>query len=281
MPELPEVQTIVDGLTRLLLERRIESVTVLRPSSIRGDIPAFRQRLEGKTIGEIQRRGKYILFRLKPEGWLIAHLKMTGKFTLQPVAQMPGAYDRVVLTLADDWKLVFFDIRGFGRLEGVDDPSGHAALSRLGWDPWDERLTPLSLTRRLKTRKAAIKTALLDQTIIAGLGNIYASEVLFDARIHPGLSACDLSGRQAKVLIGAIRKILRQALRYNGTTISDYRRVDEKQGGFQEFLKVYGRKGQPCRHCSTDIIRIVQNQRSTFLCPICQQNAAFDLSIDA
>jgi formamidopyrimidine-DNA glycosylase len=271
MPELPEVQTIVDALNRDLLGRRITTVLIARTSSVRGDISLFQQCLEGKTIREVRRKGKYILFGFDPEGWLIAHLRMTGKFTLQPRSQTPGAYDRVVLTFSDDWKLVFFDIRGFGKLETIADPSRHAVLSRLGWDPWDKRLTPLSLRRRLKGKKTAIKTALLDQTIIAGIGNIYASEILFDARIDPGLRAGRLSSRQVSVLIGSVRSILRQALKHNGTTISDYRRVDDKHGGFQEFLRVYGRKAQPCRRCAAPIVRIVQNQRSTFLCPICQK----------
>jgi len=270
MPELPEVQTVVDELSRVIPGHRIRSVDILRPSLIVGDTAEFQQRLQGRVIERVLRKGKYLLFALDPEAWLIAHLKMTGQFIFQSAGRALRKHDRVIFRLDGRKVLVFADIRCFGRLEGVDRIDNHPGLTALGWDPWDAGLTPESLRRRLQRTRSAIKTVLLDQTIIAGLGIIYVAEALFAARLHPQLPAHSLSRPQLKRLLDAIRKILTQALEFNGTTISDYRRVDEKQGSFQKFLKVYGKKGQKCHRCSSEIVRIVQNQRSTFLCPLCQ-----------
>ena len=271
MPELPEVQTIVNELETNLPGRKISSCHIIRESIIQGDQSRFKKTVINKTIIRIDRIGKYIVFHLSAEIWIIAHLRMTGKFVLQPHSRSTHKHDRVIFELDNQLKLIFSDVRCFGTLELSNDLGKHKRLNQLGLDPWSVQLSAKKLKKRFNTCTIPIKTALLDQKIIAGLGNIYASEILFDSGINPRIPANKLSEEKLSVIIKSMRKILRQALKYNGTSISDYRRVDEKQGMFQNFLKVYGKVDQKCLNCSSKIEKIVQNQRSTFLCPICQK----------
>ncbi len=271
MPELPEVQTIVDELTNAVVAETIMSCRILRDSVIQGDSRHFGQILKNQRIEEIVRKGKYIVFSFSGSFWMVAHLKMTGKFILQNQSESPHKHDRVVFYLDNGRKLIFNDVRCFGRLELVEDLSAHSGLMKLGWDPWDNDLTAKTFLRKIRSRSIPIKTTLLDQSVIAGLGNIYVSEALFDAAINPTLEANSITERQVSKLLRSIRKILTLALKYNGTSISDYRRIDEKQGMFQNFLQVYGKEGQSCNKCASEIAKITQNQRSTFLCPICQK----------
>jgi len=255
----------------MITGRKISSCHILRDSIIQGDRNHFKKIVENNSILKIERRGKYIIFGLSSNHWMIVHLRMTGKFVLQPHSTRTKKHDRVIFDLDNHQKLIFSDVRCFGKLEVVENPKIHRGLSLLGLDPWSRKLTANTLKFCLDCRKISIKTALLDQKIIAGLGNIYVSEILFDAGIDPTLPANTLSQKKLSTIIRSMRKILSSALKYNGTSISDYRRVDEKQGLFQNFLKVYGKRDQECSTCSSKIERIVQNQRSTFLCPTCQK----------
>ncbi|MBT7712436.1 MAG: bifunctional DNA-formamidopyrimidine glycosylase/DNA-(apurinic or apyrimidinic site) lyase [Deltaproteobacteria bacterium] len=271
MPELPEVQTIVNELQTNLPGRKISSCRIIRESIVHGDHNRFQKIVEKKTIIKIDRLGKYIVIHLSTDVWIIVHLRMTGKFVLQPDSRSTHKHDRAVFQLDNRLKLIFSDVRCFGTLEVCDDLGKHKGLRQLGLDPWSKKLTAGILKLKFDARKIPIKTALLDQKIIAGLGNIYASEILFDAGINPMIPANKLSKGKLSAIIQSMRKILSLALKYNGTSISDYRRVDEKQGMFQNFLKVYGKADQKCLNCSCKIEKIVQNQRSTFLCPLCQK----------
>jgi len=270
MPELPEVQTVVNELSNTVKNRRILSAEVLRDSIVVNKRREFRGLIQNKKISDIQRRGKYIIFVFDDKTCMIAHLKMTGKFIVQSIDTMPHIHDRVVFELNKNQKLIFNDSRCFGRIQAVQDLKDHSGISKLGWEPWDKQLTHYRFKKRTSKRKIAVKPLLLDQTVIAGIGNIYASEILFDAALNPHTSIQSLSKKQFSRLLSSTRLILRQALKHNGTSISDYRRVDEKKGAFQRFLKVYGKDGQPCHVCDTDIIKTKQNQRSTFFCPKCQ-----------
>jgi len=271
MPELPEVQTIVNELERVLPGKRIKSCRVLRDNIVKGDQHRFGQQVKNKNISKIERRGKYIVITLSSSQVIIVHLRMTGKFIFQPLTSPAQKHDRVVFELQNQQKLIFSDVRCFGTLELVNDINKHIGLSQLGFDPWSPQLTVGILQKKLKNRQIPIKTALLDQKLIAGLGNIYASEILFDAGIRPDIPANQLTLGKLASIIRSMRKILSLALKYNGTSISDYRRIDEKQGMFQNFLKVYGKAEQKCINCSSSIMKITQNQRSTFLCPGCQK----------
>ncbi|PCI29894.1 MAG: DNA-formamidopyrimidine glycosylase [SAR324 cluster bacterium] len=271
MPELPEVQTIVNDLAPEISQQKILGCAIHRESVLRTAPQEFVRIVVGAKFVSVKRVGKYILFSLDERGWLLAHLRMTGKFILQQAPIKVHPHDRVVFALENGKSLIFSDVRCFGTLEHLSTLEDHIGLNRQGWDPWSSHLTASSLRQRLEKRRSPIKTVLLDQTLIAGLGNIYAAEILFDAAIDPQSKANSLSLHQLKQLVFSIRKILDLALIHNGTSISDYRRVDDQTGEFQHFLKVYGKTGTACVRCSTLIIRIKQNQRSTFLCPHCQK----------
>lgn len=270
MPELPEVQTVVNELNRSVLGNTIKSVQINRSSVIKGDVRKFQMLIKNKKIAGIERKGKYLLFSLGNRLVMIVHLRMTGKLIVQsaPITEMK--YSRVVFHLDRNLVLIYSDVRCFGTIELTDSIESNIALNRLGWEPWDDQLTAPNLGKKLKGRSASIKALLLDQHIIAGLGNIYASEILFDATIDPFKQGFQLNEQQIKRLICSIRLILNKALKYNGTSISDFRRIDDKPGSFQNFLKVYGKQGQPCIKCNTPIVKVKQNQRSTYLCPHCQ-----------
>lgn len=271
MPELPEVQTIVNELNNTVRGKEILNCRVLRESIIRSDLESFRQLLKNRKIGKIYRRGKYLLFDLGNNSSLVVHLRMTGKFILESAEVSRAPHHRVIFDLDDGSRLIFHDVRCFGTLEFVPDIRDFKKIEALGWDPWEKRLTAQNLRKKIQTRRTSLKAILLDQGVIAGLGNIYASEILFDAKLNPESKGAELSTGQAGRLIRSVRKILKLAMKYNGTSISDYRRVDDKQGTFQNFLNVYGKEGENCPRCSTPIIKIKQNQRTTYLCPECQK----------
>jgi formamidopyrimidine-DNA glycosylase len=271
MPELPEVETIVRELAARLPGRRVTKVQVFRRDALGKATPrAFRAGLMGRTFAAVRRRGKFLLFDLIPAGHLVAHLRMTGKFTLSPPLAAPDPHHRVWLHLDDGGILVFQDLRCFGTLELVERLEECRGLARLGTEPLSPAFSVAWLGERLSRSRAPLKHWLMDQTRIAGLGNIYACEILFGAGLSPRRRADRVTGAQTGLLWKVVRKVLGQAIRKNGTTISDFRRVDEKRGEFQRFLKVYGREGEPCPACGTAVRRIRQQQRSTFYCPACQ-----------
>ena len=271
MPELPEVQTIVTELNRQVLRRRVLSCRIFRSAVIRGDADGFTRRVTGRKIAEIKRRGKYILIVLDCNVTVVTHLRMTGKFVIAGCLRRRHRHDRLAFLLHDGRKLVFNDPRVFGRLEICNDIAKHSGLAKLGWEPWDEEISASELRERLKGSAKPVKSLLLDQSFIAGIGNIYASEILYDAGIHPARKSNSLDGSELIRLIRSLRKILKKAIAENGTSISDYRRVDNKTGNFQRFLKVYGREGESCVRCSKPIRKLRQNQRSSFLCSSCQK----------
>ncbi len=298
MPELPEVETVVRELNRSLPGRRVRGVEVFRRDALGRVAPEiFAAALTGRTFGPIGRHGKFLLFRLDPGGFLVAHLRMTGKFILASAGsarklrltaagsageprtedapsappRQPPAHHRVWFHLDDGRTLVFQDMRCFGTLAYVDRLDQSASLAKLGLDPYAPGFTAGWLAAALAGSRAPLKHWLMDQTRIAGLGNIYASEVLFRSGLSPKRRAHRVKPEQARGLHRAIRAVLAQAIRKNGTTISDFRRVDEKFGEFQRYLKVYGRAGQPCPACGAAILRIRQQQRSTFYCKACQR----------
>jgi formamidopyrimidine-DNA glycosylase len=271
MPELPEVETIVRELRPALAGRSIREVEVFRGDAL-GSVDAveFAAALRGRSFGRVSRRGKYLIFRLEPALYLIGHLRMTGKFILSPPLPAPQAHHRVWFWLDDGSLMIFQDMRCFGTLDLADRLPDVPSLARLGMEPLSRRFTPGWLAEALGRSRAPLKNWLMDQSKVAGLGNIYAAEILHRAGLSPLRPACRVGPREAEGLHRAVRGVLRQAIRKNGTTISDYRRVDDKTGEFQNLLRVYGRERAPCPRCRTPIARIRQQQRSTFYCPSCQ-----------
>ena len=272
MPELPEVETVVRELREEICGDTITSVEIFRSNPIvQGDLDAFQEQLSGRKFLDVTRRAKYLIFHLEPKRYLVAHLRMTGKFIVSDPLPEPTKYNRIWFHLKSGRLMIFDDIRCFGTLEVYDDLDDSKSLLKLGIEPLSNAINPSFFSKRLASSKREIKSVLLDQKIVAGLGNIYVSEILFHARIHPQRSAGSIKKKEWSMLIKYTKFILKEAIKNNGTTISDFRRVDDKTGTFQQFLKVYDKKEKPGTECGVPIKRIVQQQRSTFFCPECQK----------
>lgn len=272
MPELPEVETIVNDLRQRLVGRRFTNVAVCWAGSIaEPHLDKFRRRIRGQRILDVRRRGKYLIFSLLGDDSFVVHLKMTGQLLLRPATAERDKYARLVFDLDDGKQLRFVDMRKFGRVYLVDDPE--AIVGELGPEPLTEDFTPEALMRMLRRRWGRIKPLLLNQRFIAGIGNIYADEILFAARIHPTRSADTLTSAEIEGLYRAIRDVLRQGIQNRGTTLDDkaYRDAEGRAGGNQDNLRVFRRAGQPCPRCGGTIQRIVVGGRGTYFCPRCQE----------
>ncbi|MCD6289213.1 MAG: bifunctional DNA-formamidopyrimidine glycosylase/DNA-(apurinic or apyrimidinic site) lyase [Anaerolineae bacterium] len=270
MPELPEVETVARELRPHLIGRQITKATVYWPRSIAcPSAEEFSKLVCGRRILNVARRGKYLLFPLA-DGWtLLIHLRMTGNLHVQPTEHPLNRHTRVILSLDDGYTLRFTDQRKFGRLWLTQTPE--AIVGKLGPEPLDPSFTARDLATRLWGRRAPIKAVLLDQRCIAGLGNIYADEVLFAAGIDPRRPANSLTDTEVHRLHAAIRTILAEAIRAKGSTLRDYRPPTTGSGQFQAHLQVFRREGKPCPICGTPVQRVRLAQRSTFFCPHCQR----------
>ncbi|MGD0611488.1 MAG: bifunctional DNA-formamidopyrimidine glycosylase/DNA-(apurinic or apyrimidinic site) lyase [Anaerolineales bacterium] len=264
MPELPEVETIARNLRPVLVGKRILSAslrwkrTLVQPSSA-----AFKKRLVGQRIEEIGRRAKFLCLQLSRDTLLI-HLRMSGGLAAVVGSYQPARHDRLILELTEDTRLVFTDARKFGRVWLTADPS--AVLADLGPEPLSDDFTPQGLYTRLHQRHRQLKPLLLDQTFLAGLGNIYTDEALHMAKLHPRLLSDSVTPDQAGSLWLAIREVLGEGIRRNGASIDWVFRG----GDFQNHFRVYQRTGEPCPVCGTRIERLVVGQRGTHYCPNCQ-----------
>lgn len=270
MPELPEVETIVRGLRGKLVGKTIAEVVVRKPQVV-DDPSTFPVRLRGRRIEGVQRRGKYILLGLGGSTLLI-HLGMTGRLIYDPQWVPWEKHTHLIFSFEAGGQLAYHDPRRFGRLSLIEADGNQVSpsLLKLGLDPLEPDFTLEEFARLIGRSGRAIKDFLLDQTKIAGIGNIYACEILHHASLHPGMRGKDLFPFQVQGLHRAIREILSWGIAHRGTTISDYRDAGGKKGSFQKFLRVYGQEGKGCRRCGGMIARIVQCQRSTFFCPSCQ-----------
>lgn len=273
MPELPEVETIVRGLGPILKGRAIRRVHVLQENVVAYPSPEdFRRELTGRRIGRLSRRGKYILLHLSGGLILTIHLRMTGQLVYQPEAGSLPKHTHVALEL-DSGLLRFTDTRRFGRLWLISEAETDkvSGLSALGVEPLNKEFTEDSFKELLRGRRGRIKSLLLDQHLIAGLGNIYTDEALHRAGIHPARSAADLSARETRALYQAVREILTEGIAHGGTSIRDYVDAAGEEGHFQKKLRVYGRGGKPCARCGRPITRTVCAGRGTYYCPHCQK----------
>lgn len=274
MPELPEVETIAADLRPQLVGARFVAGHILWPATLAEPTPdLLNARLAGRQVLDVGRRGKYLLIHLDPAAALIFHLRMTGRLDVVPdgAAILAGPHLRAWFALADGRRLAFTDTRKFGRIWLVEDAG--RVVGELGPEPLDRLFTPEVLQQRLAGRRTAIKALLLDQTVIAGVGNIYADEALFVAGIHPLRPAASLSAAEIGRLCEAIRLVLRESVEARGTLLRDYRTPYGQDGAYQNRLRVYRQAGQPCPRCGTRIERIRVTQRSTHFCPRCQPAA--------
>jgi formamidopyrimidine-DNA glycosylase len=269
MPELPEVETIVRELRRQVMGKTIDDVRVHWERSVQGRADEFKCRLAGMTIRAISRRGKFIGFALHDGTFFTIHLRMTGKL-VQELDAAGEKHVRVEFRFQDGSALYFVDARKFGRLRLW--PCQSQSCPDLGPEPLNPA-SVLSVLSGLSTRRP-VKTVLLDQSILAGIGNIYADEALSAAGIHPLTPAARLGADQRLRLSRSVPKVLRQAIRRRGTTLRDYRTVAGRSGENQEHLQVYGRAGQPCFTCGAPIEKIRVSGRSAHFCPRCQKKMA-------
>lgn len=283
MPELPEVETVRRGLAPAMTGQRIGRACVNRPD-LRWPLPeGMAGRLEGHNVTALRRRSKYILADLSSGETLIIHLGMSGRMLVSgaPLGRFhhdhpaPQKHDHVVLDMANGARITFNDARRFGAMDLVPTTGieGHWLLRDLGPEPLGNRFDGPYLAARLRGRNTPIKSALLDQRIVAGLGNIYVCEVLHRAGISPKRKAGNISSRRAEALVPVIRDVLTEAIEAGGSSLRDYRQADGELGYFQHGFQVYDREGQPCRTdgCTGTIRRVVQSGRSSFYCATCQR----------
>jgi formamidopyrimidine-DNA glycosylase len=274
MPELPEVETVRRGLALKLTGRRIVRTELRRPDLRRPFPPMLAERLDGATIGALSRRGKYILVELDDNGVLLLHLGMSGRITTGDVnpaaATRDPKHDHVVLTLDDGTIVRFNDPRRFGLLDyfARDQVASHPLLAGMGPEPLEPGFDGRYLAKVLAGKMTPIKAALLDQRIVAGLGNIYVCEALYRARLSPRRLAATVTGTRAERLVAAIRAVLDEAIAAGGSSLRDYVQADGALGYFQHRWAVYGREGEPCPGCTcaVGVSRVVQSGRSTFFC---------------
>ena len=271
MPELPEVETTRRGLTPHLTDQVIRAVVVRHPK-LRWPVPEqLVTLLPGKRIRQIQRRGKYLLFNIE-SGWLIIHLGMSGSLRMVPAAEKPGAHDHFDLVLTNGLAMRLRDPRRFGAvLWAGSNPFTHPLLARLGMEPMTPALSAEKFFQAARTRSAPIKQVLMDSHLVVGVGNIYANEALFAAGIHPKTAAKRLGLARVQRLIDAVNATLTRAIRAGGSSLRDFVKADGEPGYFQLEYAVYGRTGEPCRHCGRPIKQIRQGQRSSFYCAACQK----------
>jgi formamidopyrimidine-DNA glycosylase len=272
MPELPEVETIAAGLRRNLPGLIIRDIALHDPQLLRGSGAAALKNLRRREITNVRRRGKMLLISCRGPIHLLFHLKMTGQFYWAFKDTPRDRHTRLSLRFADSAReLRFRDVRKFGSLRCLQTrrPLNSSELRRLGPEPLElGRRQFLDLIHR---RKGRLKSLLLDQNFVAGIGNIYADEILFRARFHPLAPASRLSDKRTSALWRAIRQVLTNAIAAGGSSIRDYRDSDGIEGRFQTRHRVYGRKGLPCPRCGVKIRRIIVGGRSSFFCPRCQR----------
>lgn len=271
MPELPEVETVVRVIRPLVMERVITDVRLLIPRQLEPQtVQQVRRGLKQKRIVKVERKGKFILIHLD-EGLLLIHLRMTGRLYVRDSAVELTKHERASFILDNGTALVFHDPRTLGTISYCKHTEDVPALTKLGWDPLTDEISVEDIREILAGRTVAIKVLLLDQTVWAGIGNIYASEILWVAGIHPEKQANLLTKHQLQALIEAVPLVLKNALTKGGSTLRDFMSPDGKRGGYSKEFRVYDRDGETCYRCKKPIRRIVQAQRSTYYCAGCQK----------
>jgi len=267
MPELPEVQTVLNGLVKTLSHRKITGLDCFYPGTVIRD-PAIREDpFPAKVVGTA-RRGKYIILNLERNHSLIIHLRMTGKLVHGRGSAGPSSHERACLLLSRDERLHFIDIRTFGKIILCRSDHVENYMPKLGVEPLSDMFAAAHLQQALAKRNGPIKNSLLDQSLVAGLGNIYVNEILFRSGIRPDRKSCFLQPKELTRLVKQTKQVLNEAIAKNGTSISDFRRIDDKSGEFQKFLQIYQKQQCPRGH---EVVRIRQAGRSSFYCPVCQK----------
>lgn len=272
MPELPEVETTRRGIQPHLCGEVVREV-IVRERRLRQPVSVSLAEIEGDSVVSVERRSKYLILALEKSGHLLIHLGMSGSLRLGEPAEDFRKHDHIALTLGSGKQLRYHDPRRFGiwlHLPAGTAPLTHPLLAGLGPEPLGRKFTASHLHAALQARKGPIKVALMDAKVVVGVGNIYASESLFRAGIHPETPANQLNMDTLEKLVRCVRKVLSDSIRQGGTTLRDFLRSDGQPGYFRQRLNVYERKDQPCRTCAEPIQHKVLGQRSTYWCPACQ-----------
>ena len=271
MPELPEVEVIVKGLKKNVLNLKISKVNILN-KNLRYIVPNNLEKLcKDKTIKHILRRGKYGIILLNGNVNIVFHLGMTGKFRLGKIKPNKLIHDHIFIKFYNGINLIYNDVRRFGFISIIHSPIDVYNFKNLGTEPFLLKYIKDSLWEKIKLKKKDIKSILLDQSFIAGIGNIYASEILFDCKINPLKLGQSLDKKSFSNLLKSTEKIIKKAILKGGVSIKDYRNISGDLGYFQISLKVYGREGLSCYNCKSLIVKIRSKGRSTFYCENCQK----------
>jgi DNA-formamidopyrimidine glycosylase len=272
MPEIAEVETVRNTLKKRILNKPIKSVNVRYTKMIESNLEEFKKVLVGRSFLDIKRRGKWLIFDLG-DYYLLSHLRMEGKYFIKNHEEELNKHEHVIITFTDNTDLRYHDTRKFGRMNLIkkEELATAEEIAKQGLEPGDENLTAKYLIDKFKKKRLPIKTVLLDQTIISGLGNIYANEVLFAAGIDPLKKACDVSLEEASRIVTESNRIIKAAIKMGGTTIKSYTSSLGVTGRFQQYLCVHKREGMPCLKCGTTILNMKVNGRSTYFCPKCQE----------
>lgn len=272
MPEIAEVETVRNTLKNMILNKIIVDVNIIYPKMIESNPKQFKENLVGQSFIDILRKGKWLIFELN-DYYLLSHLRMEGKYFVKNSNEKIEKHEHIIITFADNTDLRYHDTRKFGRMNLIkkEDLSKVEAINKQGIEPISKSLTKEYLYEQFKHRKGSIKNLLLDQTIISGLGNIYANEVLFAAKINPTRNANTLTLDECEAIVKSCNKIITAAIKYGGTTIKSYTSSLGVTGRFQHFLNVHKKEGMPCPVCQTPIKRIKLGGRSTYYCENCQK----------
>ena len=274
MPELPEVETVRRGLEKLILGKKISRIEVLYPKMIKTDLEEFQKELPSQVIQSMGRRGKYLLFHLT-DRVLISHLRMEGKYFYYPDQVPERKHAHVLIRFEDGGTLVYEDVRKFGTMELLVPEllESYIISKKLGPEPTEQDFDLLTFQKALKKSEKPIKTHLLDQTLVAGLGNIYVDEVLWRAKVHPVKSSQKVTKKEARAIHEQTISVLEQAVDKGGSTIRSYTNAFGENGTMQELHQVYDRAGLACSRCGTIIEKIQLGGRGTHFCPRCQRRS--------
>lgn len=272
MPEIAEVETVRNTLKLKVLNKKIKSVNIIYSKMIETNLEEFKNILTGNKFIDIKRIGKYLLFELD-NYYLISHLRMEGKYFIKDSNSEIIKHEHIIISFIDNTDLRYHDTRKFGRMALIKKESlnEYEGIHKQGLEPFNENLNAKYLKEKLKNKTIPIKTILLDQTIISGLGNIYADEVLFDAKINPLKKGKNITNKELNNIINSSKKIISKAISEGGTTIKSYTSSLGVTGRFQQYLMAHKRENELCKLCNSTIKRIKVNGRSTYYCPKCQK----------
>lgn len=272
MPEIAEVETVRNTLKKHILHKRIKEVKVLYEKMVENNIEEFKKCLENNQFIDIKRRGKWLIFELENH-YLLSHLRMEGKFFLKKKEEPVVKHEHIIITFIDNTDLRYHDTRKFGRMHLLkkEELKTCESIAKQGFEPGEKELTADYLLKKFQTKSIPIKTVLLDQTIISGLGNIYANEVLFASKINPFRKGNTITKTEAEAIVNTSDKIIKRAIELGGTTIKSYTSSLGVTGRFQQELMVHKKENKACKICGTLIKNEKIGGRSTYYCPTCQK----------